>query len=56
MAEVPHYVLYEHAVGYALFKIKEFEDAALIIPEVCCINISIIRSFVYLLWYQRRCA
>lgn len=34
MAEVPHFVLYEHAVGYALFKVKEFEDAALIIPEV----------------------
>lgn len=34
MAEVPHFVLYEHAVGYALFKVKEFEDAGLIIPEV----------------------
>ena len=35
MSEVPHYVLYEHAVGYALLKVKEFEDAALIVPEVC---------------------
>ncbi|KAK5965947.1 NOSIC domain-containing protein [Trichostrongylus colubriformis] len=34
MSEVPHYVLYEHAVGYALMKIKEFEDAGLIIQEV----------------------
>ncbi|CAI4225193.1 unnamed protein product [Auanema sp. JU1783] len=34
MSEVPHYVLYEHAVGYALLKVKEFEDAGLIIPEV----------------------
>ncbi|CAJ0936526.1 unnamed protein product, partial [Mesorhabditis belari] len=34
MAEVPHFVLYEHAVGYALFKVKEFEDAGLIVPEV----------------------
>uniref|UniRef100_A0A1I7XMN9 Nucleolar protein 56 n=1 Tax=Heterorhabditis bacteriophora TaxID=37862 RepID=A0A1I7XMN9_HETBA len=34
MAEVPHYILYEHAVGFALLKVKEFEDAALIIPEV----------------------
>lgn len=34
MSEVPHYVLYEHAVGYALLKVKEFEDAGLIVPEV----------------------
>lgn len=34
MSEVPHYVLYEHAVGYSLLKIKEFEDAALILQEV----------------------
>ncbi|KAL6740932.1 hypothetical protein Aduo_014235 [Ancylostoma duodenale] len=34
MSEVPHYVLYEHAVGYALMKVKEFEDAGLIIQEV----------------------
>ncbi|WKY11028.1 hypothetical protein Q1695_002960 [Nippostrongylus brasiliensis] len=34
MSEVPHYVLYEHAVGYALMKIKEFEDAGLVIQEV----------------------
>ncbi|KJH42860.1 snoRNA binding domain protein [Dictyocaulus viviparus] len=34
MSEVPHYVLYEHAVGYVLMKIKEFEDAGLIIDEV----------------------
>ncbi|VDO62816.1 unnamed protein product [Haemonchus placei] len=34
MSEVPHYVLYEHAVGYALMKIKEFEDAGLIVQEV----------------------
>lgn len=34
MSEVPDLVLYEHAVGYALLKIKEFEDAALISKEV----------------------
>ncbi|CAJ0585135.1 unnamed protein product, partial [Mesorhabditis spiculigera] len=34
MAEVPHFVLYEHAVGYALFKVKEFEDAGNILPQV----------------------
>ena len=34
MAEVPDFVLYEHAVGYALLKVKEFEDAALIAKEV----------------------
>ncbi|KAF8386219.1 nol-56 [Pristionchus pacificus] len=34
MSEVPDFVLYEHAVGYALLKIKEFEDAALISSEV----------------------
>ncbi|GMR44558.1 hypothetical protein PMAYCL1PPCAC_14753, partial [Pristionchus mayeri] len=31
---VPDFVLYEHAVGYALLKVKEFEDAALISSEV----------------------
>ncbi|PIC27141.1 hypothetical protein B9Z55_019482 [Caenorhabditis nigoni] len=34
MSEVPHFVLYEHAAGYALMKIKEFEDAGLIVQEV----------------------
>ncbi|CAD6186857.1 unnamed protein product [Caenorhabditis auriculariae] len=34
MASVPHFVLYEHAVGYSLLKVKEFEDSGLIIPEV----------------------
>ncbi|GMS78033.1 hypothetical protein PENTCL1PPCAC_208, partial [Pristionchus entomophagus] len=34
MSEVPDFVLYEHAVGYALLKVKEFEDAALISSEV----------------------
>ncbi|EFP07111.1 hypothetical protein CRE_12866 [Caenorhabditis remanei] len=34
MSEVPHFVLYEHAAGYALMKVKEFEDAGLIVQEV----------------------
>ncbi|CAK5079563.1 unnamed protein product [Meloidogyne enterolobii] len=33
-AEAPNYVLYEHAVGYTLLKIKEFEDIGQILPEV----------------------
>jgi len=28
------YVLYEHASGYALFKVKEFEDVGVLIPQV----------------------
>ena len=35
MAEAPNWVLFEHAVGYTLFKIKEFEDIGSMIPEVC---------------------
>lgn len=34
MDEAPHYVLFEHAVGYTLFKVKEFEDIGQILPEV----------------------
>lgn len=34
MAEAPRYVLYEHAVGYALLRVKEFEDIGLMIPQV----------------------
>ncbi|KAL7075585.1 hypothetical protein ACQ4LE_005407 [Meloidogyne hapla] len=33
-AEAPNYVLHEHAVGYTLLKIKEFEDIGQILPEV----------------------
>ncbi|XP_046911820.2 nop56 ribonucleoprotein [Dermatophagoides farinae] len=28
------YVLYEHAAGYALFKVKEFEEIAMFLPQV----------------------
>ncbi len=28
------HVLFEHAVGYALFKVKEFEEIGLLQPEV----------------------
>ncbi|VDK28521.1 unnamed protein product, partial [Anisakis simplex] len=34
MSDAPRYVLYEHAVGYALLRVKEFEDIGLMIPEV----------------------
>lgn len=34
MSLVPTHVLYEHAVGYTLFNVKEFEDIGSIIPEV----------------------
>ncbi|KAL3101996.1 hypothetical protein niasHS_003405 [Heterodera schachtii] len=33
-SEAPNYALYEHAVGYTLFKIKEYEDIGQIQPEV----------------------
>lgn len=35
-SEVPNYLLFEHAVGYTLFKVKEFEDIGNVIPEVGC--------------------
>uniref|UniRef100_A0A0N5A9S9 Nucleolar protein 56 n=1 Tax=Syphacia muris TaxID=451379 RepID=A0A0N5A9S9_9BILA len=34
MGEAPQFVLYEHAVGYSLLRVKEFEDIGLMIPEV----------------------
>lgn len=34
MSEAPNYVLFEHAVGYTLFKVKEFEDIGNVVPEV----------------------
>uniref|UniRef100_A0A915EPE3 Nucleolar protein 56 n=1 Tax=Ditylenchus dipsaci TaxID=166011 RepID=A0A915EPE3_9BILA len=34
MSEAPHFMLFEHAVGYTLFKVKEFEDIGLILPQV----------------------
>lgn len=30
----PHFVLFEHAAGYGLFKLKEFEEVATFLPEV----------------------
>uniref|UniRef100_A0AC35UIF6 NOSIC domain-containing protein n=1 Tax=Rhabditophanes sp. KR3021 TaxID=114890 RepID=A0AC35UIF6_9BILA len=34
MSEAPNFVLYEHALGYALFKVKEFEDIGMALPQV----------------------
>lgn len=28
------YVLYEHAAGYALFSVKEFEEVGMLLPQV----------------------
>ena len=30
----PHFVLFEHAAGYGLFKLKEFEEIATFLPQV----------------------
>jgi len=30
----PHFVLFEHAAGYALFKLQEFEEVATFLPQV----------------------
>lgn len=30
----PHFVLFEHAAGFGLFKLKEFEEVATFLPEV----------------------
>lgn len=32
--DVPTFILYEHATGYSLFRVKEFEDIGNIIPQV----------------------
>lgn len=41
--EAPTFVLYEHAAGYALFRLKEFEEIGNILPQVCVvINIFVI--------------
>lgn len=34
MSEAPNFILFEHAVGYTLFKVKEFEDIGNVVPEV----------------------
>lgn len=34
MAEAPNFILFEHAVGYTLLKVKEFEDIGNVVPEV----------------------
>jgi len=34
MSTVPSLVLYEHASGYALFRVKEFEEVAALEAEV----------------------
>lgn len=34
MLQAQLFVLYEHAAGYALFKVKEFEEVAMFIPQV----------------------
>lgn len=33
-SEAPHFILFEHAIGYALLKVKEFEDIGEALPEV----------------------
>ena len=30
----PHFVLFEHAAGYGLFRVSEFEEVATFLPEV----------------------
>ena len=30
----PHYVLFEHAAGYGLFRVQEFEEVATFLPQV----------------------
>merc|ERR1712112_375549 len=34
MGMAPHFVLYEHAAGYALFRLQEFEEVATFLPQV----------------------
>lgn len=32
--EAVQFILFEHAAGYCLFRVKEFEDTPLIVPQV----------------------
>lgn len=32
--EIPNYILYEHATGYGIFKVNEFEEVGKILPQV----------------------
>ncbi|VDN04923.1 unnamed protein product [Thelazia callipaeda] len=34
MGDVPQFILYEHAIGYVLFRVKEFEEIGMAIPQV----------------------
>lgn len=36
MSEAPNFVLFEHALGYVLFRVKEFEDIGMALPQVSC--------------------
>lgn len=45
MAEAPNFVLFEHAVGYTLLKVKEFEDIGNVVPEVSFVSIIVIVCF-----------
>jgi hypothetical protein len=38
-SKAPNYLLYEHAIGYTLLKIKEHEDSGQIVTEVCIKNV-----------------
>lgn len=48
MGDVPQCVLYEHAVGYVLFRVAEFEDIGTSIPQVeeCIADLQRFRSIV----------
>ena len=34
MSEAPNFLLFEHALGYVLFRVKEFEDVGMALPQV----------------------
>jgi nucleolar protein 56 len=44
LGETPSFALFEHAVGYALFRVKEFEELGQSLPEVAS-NISDVAKF-----------
>ena len=45
-AQAPNFVLYEHAVGYTLFSVNEFEDIGLMLPQVCGLLLSSLSAFL----------
>lgn len=47
--EAVQFILFEHAAGYCLFRVKEFEDTPLIVPQV----VFFFFLFIIYNWYAK---